>query len=229
MIHGLAIMMHVAVSQFAAAGSGQCDDKDFLGLVPWYHYLQLTYVNGGCEVQNFQLLGAHSSLLLILLAVVDDLLRIVGFLAVIYLIVSGIKYTTSRGEPAEMTKAQDGAFNAVFGLAISLIAIRFVAFLGGQFSAGTGGTTTSGLDLTSLPVTTGVANGNIVQVVLSIIFGIAGALAFLYLVIGGFQYITSQGDPQRVAKAKNAVLYALIGLALAIVAQSIVALVVNSV
>lgn len=225
-------MLQAVVPYFGAAGNGPCDDKNFLGLVPWYHYLQLTMENGGCQVQNFTLLGAHSSLLLILLAIVDDLLRVAGLLAVIFLIISGIQYIMSRGEPAEMAKAQTGALNSLLGLALALIAVRFVAFIGNQL----GGTSVDApssadhVDLSSLPTFGDAAtSGSIVGTVLSIIFGIAGALAFLYLVIGGFQYITSQGDPQRVAKAKNAVLYALIGLALAIVAQSIVALVVNNV
>jgi len=63
--------------------------------------------------------------------------------------------------------------------------------------------------------------------ILKIVFGIIGALAFLVIVIAGLRYITAAGDPQKTAQAKSTILYALIGLAVAITAQGIVAFVVN--
>jgi len=65
--------------------------------------------------------------------------------------------------------------------------------------------------------------------ILGIVFGIIGALAFLVIVIAGLRYITAAGDPQKTAQAKSTILYALVGLALAITAQAIVAFVVNRV
>jgi hypothetical protein len=69
------------------------------------------------------------------------------------------------------------------------------------------------------------ANGNAVQTILSITIGIVGALCLLFVTIGGFRYILSQGDPQGVAKAKGTILYALVGLVIVILAQFIVAFV----
>lgn len=83
------------------------------------------------------------------------------------------------------------------------------------------------LKLNGLPQTT--ASHSEVQVVLNIIIGIIAALSLLFITIGGFRYILSQGDPQGVAKAKGTVLYALIGLVIAIVAESIVAFVIQGV
>lgn len=65
--------------------------------------------------------------------------------------------------------------------------------------------------------------------VLQIVFGLAGALAFLVLVIAGLKYVLSRGEPAEVAKAKNAILYALIGLVIAAAAFSIVTFVLDSV
>lgn len=61
----------------------------------------------------------------------------------------------------------------------------------------------------------------------SIVFAISGAIALLIIVIAGFQYITSQGNPQTVAKAKNAIIYAGVGLVVLILANAIVAFVVK--
>lgn len=65
--------------------------------------------------------------------------------------------------------------------------------------------------------------------VLQIVFGIAAALAFLMVVISGLKYIISRGEPGEVAKAKNSILYALIGLVIAGAAFSIVTFVVDNI
>lgn len=60
-----------------------------------------------------------------------------------------------------------------------------------------------------------------------IVRGIAGAIALLVIVIAGIKYITSQGNPQEVAKAKNAIIYAGVGLVVLLLADAIVAFVVK--
>jgi len=221
-------LAHTLISRFAVT----CDsNQSFLGLWPWYHYLPLQQQGNTCQINivpdSAHVLGSHSFILLILLAVVDDLLRIVGFLSVIYVIYAGIRYTMSQGSPDEVAKSQSTIMNALAGLAIALVSIKFVSFLGSKFTTTPGSTSTT-LDLTSLPnAGNAVASGNIVQTILSIIFALAGAIAFLYIVIGGFHYVSSQGDPQKVAKAKNTIMYALVGLVVTIMAETIVTVVIS--
>lgn len=62
---------------------------------------------------------------------------------------------------------------------------------------------------------------------LQLVFGLAGAMAVIIVIIGGFNYTTSQGDPQKTSKAKNTILYALIGLVICISAFTIVSFVVG--
>ena len=61
----------------------------------------------------------------------------------------------------------------------------------------------------------------------NIVLGIAGALAVLFIVIAGVRYITSSGDSQRSAKAKDGLIFALVGLLLVIIADAIVSFVVR--
>ena len=75
----------------------------------------------------------------------------------------------------------------------------------------------SGIDLPR-PNTTSAQ----VASILSVVFKIAGAVAVMVIVIAGISYIVSGGDPQRTAKAKDAILYAVIGLAVVILANVIV-------
>lgn len=217
----------VTLLSHAAMGSGACADKTFLGLVPWYHYLNVQMKEGVCTITNFTVLGGHSSFLLIALAIVDDLLRIAGLLAVAFMIYSGIQFIMSNGEPAAAAKARTGAFNALIGLAIAMVSISFVAYLGNQAGGGVGGTGTVGIDFSPLPNPAGVDNGNIIQTILSIVFSVMGALSFMVIVIGGLRYVLSQGDSSAVAGAKHMIIYALVGLVLAIAAQSIVGLAVG--
>src|SRR3990167_3965485 len=71
------------------------------------------------------------------------------------------------------------------------------------------------------------AYGDTVKIVLQIIFGVIGAVAFLMMTLGGFKYVTSQGNPDKVSEAKNTILYAVIGMVIALVAFSIVTFVVG--
>ncbi|MEK7620838.1 MAG: pilin [Patescibacteria group bacterium] len=58
--------------------------------------------------------------------------------------------------------------------------------------------------------------------VINILLFISGIIAVVYVVIGGFRYVTSNGDSGSISKAKNTIMYALIGLVIAIMAYAIV-------
>lgn len=65
--------------------------------------------------------------------------------------------------------------------------------------------------------------------ILTIVFGIIAAVAVLMIVISGFRFIIAQGNPQEVAKARNTIIYAVIGLLVAITAEGIVAFTLSGV
>ena len=71
------------------------------------------------------------------------------------------------------------------------------------------------------------ANTAEIKTVLSIVFGIIGALALLMITISGLRYVLSSGDSQRMAKAKDGIIYAIVGLTIAITAEAIVNFVVG--
>lgn len=63
--------------------------------------------------------------------------------------------------------------------------------------------------------------------VLDDLLRIAALVAIGFVVWGGIQFVTSQGSPDAVSKARQTIINALIGLAIAIVAASIVAFIGN--
>ncbi len=46
--------------------------------------------------------------------------------------------------------------------------------------------------------------------------GLIGMVALLFMIYGGYQILTSRGDPEALEKGKSYILYAIIGLVLAI-------------
>ena len=54
-----------------------------------------------------------------------------------------------------------------------------------------------------------------------------GIVSVIMLVIGGFKYVTSNGDSNAIQSAKNTILYSIIGIVVAILGQTIVRFVVG--
>ena len=67
-----------------------------------------------------------------------------------------------------------------------------------------------------------------IKPVLSILFGVIALVAVIYIIVAGLQFINSQGDTQKVAKARQTILYAVIGLVIALSAEVIVLFVIGS-
>jgi len=63
--------------------------------------------------------------------------------------------------------------------------------------------------------------------IINVLLYIVGAISVLAIIIGGIMYTTSAGAAAQVTKAKNMVLYAVIGLVLALAALAIVQFVVG--
>lgn len=122
-------MIHSLINTIARTGES-CQNGEFLGLIPWYQYLTL---EDDCSIKNFNVLGPNTDIPLVLLAVVDNLLRVAGLIAVIFVVYGGIMYATSQGSPDQTSKAQSTIINALIGLVVAVIAVVFVGFLGRRF------------------------------------------------------------------------------------------------
>lgn len=72
------------------------------------------------------------------------------------------------------------------------------------------------------------ANTNVlVRNIVNILLYIVGALSVLMIIIGGLLMVTSQGDSSNITKAKNTILYAVVGLVVAFLAYAIINWVVD--
>ena len=58
--------------------------------------------------------------------------------------------------------------------------------------------------------------------IINVIIGVIGFVAVAFIIFGGVQYTTSAGDPGKVKKAKDTILYGIIGLVVSMLAYAIV-------
>jgi hypothetical protein len=64
---------------------------------------------------------------------------------------------------------------------------------------------------------TGVSNvEDFIKSVTTVIVAVCGGVAIVMFAIGGFSYVVSSGNPEHLQRAKHTLLYAAIGLAIAI-------------
>jgi cytochrome bd-type quinol oxidase subunit 2 len=71
--------------------------------------------------------------------------------------------------------------------------------------------------------------GQVFANVANILVFLVGSVSVIMIIVGGLRYVTSNGDSKQTEAAKNTVLYAVIGLVVAIVAYAIVNFVVTNI
>lgn len=131
-------MINLAISfiNFAAAKkpTPSCDPRedntnwDFFGFPHWWEYISTGEKDafGKCIPKvNFP-----DGLWAIGLAAVDILLTLAGIIAVVMIIIAGINYITSMGNPEKGVSARKKITNSLIGLGIVLLASVVVSFIG---------------------------------------------------------------------------------------------------
>lgn len=70
--------------------------------------------------------------------------------------------------------------------------------------------------------------GGTFSTITNVLLFIIGAVAVIMIVIGGMRYVLSGGDSSQITAAKNTILYAIIGIVVAILAYAAVNFVIGS-
>jgi hypothetical protein len=71
--------------------------------------------------------------------------------------------------------------------------------------------------------------GDLVGSIVEILSWVVGVISIIMLIIGGLKFITSNGNAQSITSARSTVIYALVGVAVAVAAQVLVNFVVDRV
>lgn len=182
----------------------------FLGLTTW-----------DCNVPNIENTNTLKSGIWVIAAnILLDISIIASYLVVGYVIYGGYLYMFSSGDPSKVASGKKTLSHAFIGLAVVILAtiilnaIRFALFgSAGSFSEKTCVTESC------------VDGGTMIKNMINWVIGISGAVAIIFVFIGGIGYLTSSGDAPKLQKAKNTIVYALIGLAIVALAEVIVSVV----
>lgn len=81
------------------------------------------------------------------------------------------------------------------------------------------------MDIKGLPNKTSDGGASVLDSVLNLAYFTSGVVAVIVLIIAGFMYVTSNGDPGKVKTAKNAILYTVVGIIFVLMAAAITAFV----
>lgn len=196
----------------ATVPSGQagaaCGDG-FLGIPAWYKGI----TNADCSVKSPDRSedGLRTYIWTIALNVIEIVLRVVAYLAVFFIIYGGFLYLTSSGSSDATARALKTIINASVGFAIALSAVAVKDFVWKLVVPAT--------NEFGVPVQANA--GAIIVAGLNMAYFIAGALAVVMIITAGLTYVTSSGDSAKVAKAKNTILYSIIGIAVIIFAFAV--------
>lgn len=66
---------------------------------------------------------------------------------------------------------------------------------------------------------------DIIATIINVLSILVGAVSVIFIIIGGFRYVISNGDSNGVTAAKNTIMYAIVGLVVVLFAQVLVAFV----
>jgi hypothetical protein len=88
--------------------------------------------------------GQTSSIVNVFKVVVNILLFIVGAVAVIMLVIGGLRYVTSNGDATAVTGAKNTIMYAIIGIVVAFLAFAAVTFVTDQLSKSDNGSITAG-------------------------------------------------------------------------------------
>jgi len=72
-------------------------------------------------------------------------------------------------------------------------------------------------------------NSGSLHSILQIVFGLAGAITLVIIMLAALRFVLATGDPQKTAQARNTIIYALVGLVICILGFSIVTFVLKNI
>lgn len=114
---------------FGAVAGTPCNlsAHSFFFFPPWWEYIP-------AQINDLGACSPHyvfpSSIWLIALALIDMLMRLAGFLAILSIFIASIEYIIAIGNPEKITNARKRIINSLVGVAIAFSAVAVVTFAG---------------------------------------------------------------------------------------------------
>lgn len=204
----------IATAPPVSAATNKCE-TNILGIPPWYR--GLTDPTKDCSIVAPDPANLSGFIWRIVLNVIQIALVIIAYISAFFIIYGGFLFLTSAGNASQVEKGRKSVFNAVIGLAISLSAVAVTNFI---FEIVGAAPSTTG----EVPQLTGE---QILTNALNLTYFILGSLAVVMIIWSGISYITAAGDSGKIARAKNSLVFAIVGLIIVIAAFAITGFVIG--
>jgi hypothetical protein len=202
----------IATPQTTYAAAGDCEAR-ILGVPPWYRGLTKSDDTAECTIVSPNDVGGISNFIWkIVLNGIEIALVLTAYIALFFILYGGFLFITGGGNSSQVEKARKSIFNAVIGLIISMGAIAITNLAFGVLGEATA-TNEFGVPE--------IAAGDLLQNGINLVYYIAGIAAVIVIIIAGITYATSMGDSSRITRAKNMILYSVIGLGILFAAFAI--------
>ena len=230
---GASLIFATPATTFAADDNNKCENAaTILGMRPWFYGL-VKSEGSNCVVKSPADLngggqgGLQKFIMAIVLNIIYDLSVVAGILTVAMIIYGAYQFVMAGGDVGKTMKAKKTLTNAIVGLIIALLSWAIVGFISNDF-----------LKLTDCPTTDPNCNAmNMPQTDIDVTLraglqlatAMVGVVAIVFIIYSGIQYTTSAGDAGKVQKAKNTIVYSVIGLVIAILSFVIVTWVLGNV
>lgn len=198
-------------SEPASARSLSDCSTTFFGMKAWDCGINTT-INSETVLTN--------NIVIIATNILTDVTVIAAYLVLGYVIYGGYLYMFSSGDAGKALAGKKTLQHAFIGLAITLSAY---AIFGAIRIALIGGGTFGDCDITTGK--TCVTDNELITNLIQWVVGMGGIVAVIFVVVGGWGYITAAGDPGKLQKAKTTIMYALIGLIIVALAEVLTAFV----
>ncbi len=154
----------------------------------------------------------ESQLHAVVLAVAKVFRNLMGSIAIIFIVVSGILMIFAQGDEAKITDQKRSITYAIIGLVVILLIERLVSAIYGV---------PGGENQVLTPSTANQVSVEIYGLV-SYIKALLGSVAIFMIVLSGFRTVVSQGEEEQVTTQRKAILWTIVGLGLILVNQVVV-------
>jgi len=199
----------VATPQTTFAAANDCEKGGFLGIPPWYRGLTNSTTNADgsvdCTIKSPNETGGLDKFIWkIALNIIELALVLTTWIAVFFILYGGFLFITGGGNASQLEKARK-----------SIISMGAIAITNLIFGLLDGATKTNQYGAPQIEA------GDLLVSGLNLTYYIAGIVAVIVIIIAGITYATSTGDSGRITRAKNMILYAVIGIIVLVAAFAI--------